>query len=345
MKKNIFFCLCLLQFISSCVWGQVTSLGLQIDSLLKTNTSQPFNGVILISQNGNTIYSKAVGYSDLSTKTPLQLNDQFVIGSISKQVTAVLTLQELDKGHLQLNESIFTYLPYLKKFWPQDTITIQQLLSHTHGIAIYGKPLKFKPGTQYDYSQVGYEMLGRIITKTSNKPYYAAVEELFGKCKMTNSWHPDFKKHKLVKAYTKQENDSLVIETRSLENYPEAGSLISTAEDLAKWNTCLHEGSLLRKSTYEQMITKQKNAILNHPIFGQTTYGLGPTISTDGGIVQLGQSGFAPGFASFNFYLPEKKVSVIVLENVVYNPDDLKQTFYVHTAILDLVKKSFYTKH
>lgn len=345
MKKQLFFCFCLFQLMNLCNFAQIKSLTHQLDSLMAVPTSEPFNGIVLISQNGEPIYSKAFGNSNRSDKTPLILNDQFVIGSISKQITAVLILRELDKGHLQLNESIYTYLPDLKKIWPLDTITIQQLLSHTHGIVSLEKPLQFKPGTQYSYSQLGYELLAQIITKTSGKPFPIAVNELFQFCNMNNSVYPDFRNNNLVKGYTKQNNDSIVFETHSLENYPAAGTLISTASDLVKWNTCLHEGKLLRNSTYQKMLSKQKNAIRNHPIFGKTCYGLGFTVSTDNGILQLGQSGFAPGFSSIDFYFPTTKLSVIVLENVIYGKDDLKKIFYYHTSILQLAKQNLHSAH
>ena len=345
MSIRILISLSLFLYILPGAFGQMISLEHQIDSILAVPTSKPFNGVILISQNGKTIYSKTMGYANVSDKIPLQLNDQFVIGSISKQITALLVLQEYDKGHLKLDESIYTYLPELKKRWQDDTITIQQLLSHTHGIVHFEKPLKFKPGTQFEYSQIGYEILSQIFSKTSGQSFAIAVNKLFQECNMRNSQYPDFKENSLVKGYNRLENDTVVFELHSLENYAAAGSLISTAPDLVKWNTCLHEGKLIRKDTYKKMISKQKNAIRQHPIFGETFYGLGPTISDESGILQLGQSGFAPGFASINFYFPDTKTSIIILENVINNESDFKNIFLFHTSILQLVKQAISSTH
>ena len=76
----------------------------------------------------------------------------------------------------------------------------------------------------------------------------------------------------------------------------------------------------------------------NHPIFGVTDYGYGITVDTKENILQLGQTGFAPGFVSMNFYFPKTKTSVIVLENVAYDTDDLKKTFYYPTEILKIIR-------
>lgn len=76
----------------------------------------------------------------------------------------------------------------------------------------------------------------------------------------------------------------------------------------------------------------------NACFFGLTEYGYGITVDDREGIVQWGQTGFAPGFVSMNFYFPKSKTSVIVLENVNYDLSDLKKTFYYHSEILNIVR-------
>lgn len=313
----------------------------KIDSLILSKTTKPFNGIILISQKGKTTYSKIVGYSDLEKKTPLQKNDQFVIGSISKQITAVLILQEYEKGHLNLNEPVHTYLPELTQKWA-DTVTVHQLLTHMHGIVALDKPTAFRVGSQfnYSYSNTGYDLLSKITERTSGKSFAEQSEELFQKCGMKNTFHPDIKKYKkLVKGYTEQENGKIEFEENSFRNAPAAGSFVSTAPDLILWNQNLQEGKLLKPTTIKMMTTKKEGAIRQHPLFGKTDYGYGITVDYNEAILQLGQTGFAPGFASMNFYFPETKTSVIVLENITYNPNDLKNTFFYLTEILKTVRQ------
>ncbi|WP_445749381.1 serine hydrolase domain-containing protein [Polaribacter sp.] len=318
--------------------GQQNILDKQIDSIISTKTTKPFNGVILFSQNGQTKYSKIFGYSDIDKKEPLKLNSQFVIGSISKQFTVVLVLRELDKGNIDLYTPIKKYLPELTQSWA-DTVTIHHLLTHMHGITRLDKPTTFKVGTQYSYSQIGYDLLSKIVEKTSGKSFAELSKNLFEECGMKNTFHPDIKGYNnLAKGYTENENGKIEFETETFKNYAAAGSFISTVEDLNIWNNCFYSGKLLKRKTMKMVETKQNGAVRDHPIFGITEYGYGITVDTKENILQLGQTGFAPGFISMNYYFPKTKTSVIVLENVAYETDDLKKTFYYHTEILKIVR-------
>ena len=328
----IFFKITILSF------GQHINIVKQIDSLILTKTAKPFNGVILVSQNGQTEYFKKLGYSDFDKKEPLKLNDQFVIGSISKQFTAVLVLRELDKGNLDLFKPIHKYLPELKQSWA-DTVTIDYLLTHMHGITELDKPTIFKVGSQYSYSQIGYDLLSKIIERTSKKSFAELSQNLFTICGMVNTFHPNIKKYKnLVKGYTENENGQIAFETETLKNYVAAGSFISTVNDLNVWNSLFYGGKLLKSNTMKILETKQKGAVRNHPILGFIEYGYGITIETKENIVQFGQTGFAPGFISMNFYFPKTRTSLIILENVAYDTDDLKKTFTYQTEILKIVR-------
>lgn len=314
------------------------TLAEHIDSLLDVNTSQPFNGIILITKNGVMEYLNIQGFSDIDKKTPLKIDDQFVIGSVSKQFTAAIVLQEYDKGHLDLHTPIRQYLPDLSESWA-DTVTIHHLLIHTHGIEALDKPTIFPVGTQYDYSQIGYDLLSKITEKTSGKSFVELSAELFKECGMDNTFHPELKEYKnLVKGYFKNDENILEYTDRSLNQYPAAGTFISTAEDLASWNQNFFEGKLLKENTFRLMTTKQENTVRNHPIFGITEYGYGITVDDQDGIIQWGQTGYAPGFISMNYYFPQKKTGVTVLENIDYDTSDTKKTFYYHTQILDFVR-------
>ena len=334
------YILLLLIFLKSTIatFGQQNIINEQIDSLISTKSTKPFNGVILISQKGKTKYSKIFGYSDIDKKESLKLNDQFVIGSISKQFTAVLVLREFDKGNIDLFVPIRQYLPELTQSWA-DTVTIHHLLTHLHGITQLDKPTTFKVGTQYSYSQIGYDLLSKIIERTSGKSFAELSKNLFEECGMKNTFHPDIKGYNnLVIGYTENDNGKIEFETETFQNYVAAGSFISTAEDLNIWNKYFYSGKLLKRKTMKMLETKQNGAVRNHPIFGITEYGYGITVDTKENILQFGQTGFAPGFISMNFYFPKTKTSVIVLENIAFETDDLKKTFYYHTEILKIIR-------
>jgi len=100
---------------------QSSTLSLKIDSIL---VNHQFNGVLLITKENQTIYQKAIGFRDLEHKISLKIDDQFYIGSISKQITAILILQEVEKGRISLDAKISDYLKQINQPWAKE-ITIQ----------------------------------------------------------------------------------------------------------------------------------------------------------------------------------------------------------------------------
>ena len=131
----------LLLFSTNYSQGQISKNNIAVlDSLLETQSPRPFNGVVLITQDDDVLYQKALGFKNFEQRTALEGNDQFVINSNSKQITAALILLEVEKGTINLQVAINTYLPKLKQDWA-NTVTVHQLLNHTHGIAELNKPL------------------------------------------------------------------------------------------------------------------------------------------------------------------------------------------------------------
>lgn len=317
-----------------------TILSSQIDSLINTKSKKPFNGIIAITKHGKVQYFKIKGFADNAKKIPLKRNNQFVIGSISKQFTAALILRAFDAGKIELHTPINKYLPNLNVSWA-DSVTIHQLLTHTHGITALNKPLSFKAGTQYAYSQIGYDLIAQILESVNKKSFAELSNELFKKCGMLNTFHPNLKKYKnLVKGYSEQENGNLIFETATFENYPAAGGFISTVDDLIKWNEWLYSGKLFKPATFQQMQTKQPVAVRQHSLFGKTEYGYGITVDDKEGLLQLGQTGYTPGFISMNFYFPETQTNLIILDNFVWHPEELDKAFRYHTEILKYVRHS-----
>lgn len=311
-----------------------------IDSLINKKSIRPFNGVILIHRKGKVVYSSQKGYSDIEKKIALSDNDRFVIGSVSKQITAVMILKEFEKGRVELDKPIKNYLPELTQGWA-DSVTIHDLLCHTHGIVDMNKPSVFPNGEKFLYSQIGYKLLADILEHLNHKSFLDQSDSLFRSVGMNNTFHPDSKSSlNLVKSY-REDNGSIVEEKENTKDViVAAGGFISTVQDLFIWNEALFGDKLLRKETLDLMVTKQSNAVRNHPIFGQLHYGGGITVDTSENLIQLGQTGYIPGFVSMDFYFPEYETGVIVLENIDYDTDNIKKTFFYHTCILDLVRNS-----
>jgi CubicO group peptidase (beta-lactamase class C family) len=320
------------------------NLSNRIDSLLASENQKEFNGVILISKNGKVQYSKSHGFSDLENNQTLKLNDQFILASISKQITAVLVLQEFDKGKLQLNDPISKYLPELKLSWA-DSVTIHHLLNHTSGIVALDQPLAFIPGEKFSYSPViTYQLLGNIISKTSGKKYDELAMSLFSKCKMKNSVTAGlYKKGALVKIYCEYEGKlkKQSIDLTELGSIAPGAGIISTAQDLKLWNDNLHNGILISNHSYELMT--KGSAIRNHPVLGVVDYGYGIQM-TNNSLLEIGHAGYFEGINSINYYFPNNKTSVIVLSNCDLHPEDINKTFYVLVKIKEIVREELLKK-
>ena len=164
------------------------SIASYVESVRK---SGDFHGSILVADKGGIIFQRSVGYANYEWDVPNARDTVFRIGSITKQFTAVLVLQEVGRGSIKLSDTISKYLPYYRK----DTggqVTISQLLNHASGIPdlvpdfsakyeryAYGwqefvekfcsGDLKFPPGTKFSYSNSGYYILGAILEAVTGK--------------------------------------------------------------------------------------------------------------------------------------------------------------------------------
>lgn len=296
--------------------------------MIETTNPRIFNGVILITQNGETKYSKAYGYSNFEMKTPITTKDNFRIQSNSKQVTAVLILKEFENGKIDLKSPIREYLPNIKQTWA-DTVTVHHLLNMSSGIIALDKSLIFEPGTDYAYSNPAYGLLGRIIENVTGKKYTEVANNLFKQLEMHNSYCYEINKPTkgLINGYRVSNDDFSSVEFNSLGfteeewiDFIPGGGIISNLYDLNAWDTKLHNGEILTPDTYKLMISYSIKG--QHDAFGNEKigYGYGLRVYNKKPIKHIGHSGRGIGFASIKFYVPEKDLDVIVLENV-YNED------------------------
>ena len=311
----------------------------QIDSLVKV-ADPKFNGIILIAQNGKTLYNKAYGLENFETKKPLQLDSQFEIMSNTRQITAVLILKEVEKGLINLQAPIKKYLPEMKQSWA-DSVTVHQLLNHTHGIIDLGKPLLFKPGTEFKYGNLGYSLLGKIIEVTSKKSYSEIANAFFKQLKMNHTFcYSKDKMKDVVSGYINTNNTFEIVEKTVIT--PESiasNGIISTVGDLAIWNQNLHEGKLLKQESYTLLF--KYNITAQHSFFGKEKegYGYGFRIIEKDAVKYVGHTGLGDGFSSINLYFPESDVSLIVLENQMNEDSDL---FYAsESKIKNILFKSY----
>ncbi len=328
----------ILLFASSCKTGKINNeqyatLSYAIDSIALNNH---FNGVILVAKDSIIEYKKAFGYSDIDKKTKLKTSDLFFIGSISKQITAVLVLREYDKGNLQLTDKINKYLPEINQPWANQ-VTIHHLLTHTHGILEIDQPLEFEVGTKFHYSQLGFGLLSQILEKINHKSFEEISTDLFNEYRLKNTFHPNTKNYKhLVKGYEEDKNGKLIYAEGNPVKYIAAGGFISNVEDILKWNKLLYSGKLVKSSTLDLMRTRHATRV--HPIFDKIEYGYGLLFRDNQQNIEIGAFGYAPGFPSAEYYYPQTNMNLIVLENIGLHLNDFKQTFKVHTDLMKLIK-------
>jgi CubicO group peptidase (beta-lactamase class C family) len=158
-----------------------------IQALNEITTAGKINGHVLVAKNGEVLLSKGYGATDYDTETKITEDTIFLIGSITKPITALAVMQLQEKGALNLSDPVSKYVPDQTE---GDEMTIEQLLTHTSGIRsnvnhnfysyipkeelikkIAAEPLQLEPGSSYEYSNAGYSLLAYIIEKASGQSY------------------------------------------------------------------------------------------------------------------------------------------------------------------------------
>lgn len=285
----------------------------KIDKLMQYSYENGiFNGAILVSQNGKTIYKNALGYADKDNDRKLNESSVFYLASVSKQFTtmAIMILKEQKK--LSYDDKLSKYFPEFPDY--ANAVTIKHLMNHTSGIAdhfglgiykkgltnsdvvevlVKQKELDFPPGDKFSYSNGGYVLLSLIVEKVSSMPFHEFME--------TNIFKPLGMNNTLV-----YDESAPKIENRAV-GYNQAGALddneifttgdggmYSTLVDLHLWDQALYSEKLISKATLEEAFT---SATLNN---GESTnYGYGWGVSEKDGRKVVQHSGRLSGYRTF----------------------------------------------
>ncbi|MEP7129134.1 MAG: serine hydrolase domain-containing protein [Chitinophagales bacterium] len=238
-----------------------------------------YNGNVLVAQHEKIVLRNGYGWKDPEQKVKETAATVFDIGSVTKQFTgaAILKLQEQKK--LSVNDPITKYFNDV----PQDKagITIHQLLTHTAGFpgAIgddyelipsadfmrlsFNTPLNAKPGEQYDYSNVGYSILGILVENLSGKNYEQYLhDELFVPAGMLHTGYliPHFDNAQLAVAYRDGERWGTMLEHPWAADGPgwhlkANGGILSTLDDMQKWYIALRNKTVLNAASVKQYLT------------------------------------------------------------------------------------------
>lgn len=296
-----------------------------------------FSGTILLARDGRPVAGRGYGMANFEVNVANTPKTKFRIGSMTKQFTAMSILILQERGRLSAGDSICKYIPQCPQAW--QGITIQQLMTHTSGIheylrlrefqqralplpvaavieALKTKPLDFKPGEKFSYSNSGYYIAGYIIERASGKTYEAFLQEnIFKPLGMSDTGYDEFNQVLPNRAagYSLEAGGKIVNAAYLDMSRPfAAGGLYSTAEDLSRWDAALYTERLVSRKSFEATLDSSVDATLKS-LTGKYGYGW-LTVQQAGRRAQV-HAGEINGFTSFLARFPEEHATVIVLSN------------------------------
>lgn len=292
-------------------------------------------GLSIAFMKADFVWAKGFGYADLENMVPAKPDSSFRMASVTKTFTSFALLQLVEAGKINLDAEVQTYVPYFpRKKWP---VTVRQLLGHLAGISHYKNSaaeehlkepkntreavaifqdfdLVAEPGTRYNYSTYGYNLLGAVIEGASGQSYGDYVKShVFEPLGMDNS---------------RMDNPADIIPNR-IRGYRIVGGLLKNSEyvdvssrfagggtrstvlDLIKYAQGIIEGKLLYDRTQREMFTSMsaRGGIL-------TGYGMGWSVQPWKGHFQVYHSGSQPETRTYLVIFPTEKFAVAAASNL-----------------------------
>ncbi|HZH31658.1 MAG TPA: serine hydrolase domain-containing protein [Pyrinomonadaceae bacterium] len=325
--------------------GSVPASGDEVDSYVETQMRNlRIPGISLaVVRDGRAVKAKGYGLADIEANSPATTTTVYEIGSMTKQFTAAAVLMLVEEGKINLDDKITKFFPDAPETW--NRITVRHLLNHTSGIQnhvavpgyldifkisitsksfpardellkeFYKLPAEFQPDETWAYDNTGYYLLGIIVEKASGISYWQFLDErLFKPLGMNATRNTD------TRPIVPNRASGYEWVNKAFENRPalapfigfSAGSILSTIEDMAKWDAALHGEKLLKKSSLELMWTPAKakdGAVLPF------SNGFGWFIENYRGRRLIHHSGGTPGFSSIIHRFVDDKLTIIILTN------------------------------
>lgn len=343
----------------------------KIESLFKyLEENNLFNGNVLVEEKGNIIFQKSFGIANAEWNIPNTDKSKFEIGSVTKQFTAMVILQLNEEGKLSLNAKLSEFFGGLtSKNW--DKITIHNLLTHTSGIPshssimgdmlkihsrvpytfnerfnqIKNKPLKFIPGTSWEYDGFGYTILGEIAKIITGKSLeYNFKKRIFEPLRMKDSGV--FLDNKVIThrsyGYQKDWDETLIIPVQFSQTTAKVGGggIYSTTPDMYKWNKALQDNKYFSKDILQKLFK------VHFSIDKDDGYCYGffykKYILKDKQTVNVYyHGGSTPGTSSLYLKVPSRKSSVILFNNTGMAMEGFLEE--VSNEILNILNKKPFT--
>ncbi|SFD74939.1 CubicO group peptidase, beta-lactamase class C family [Chitinophaga sp. CF118] len=327
----------LLSSLSGIAQNTPDSLQTNIDSLFSAYTRPGSPGVaVLIVEKGKVVFEKGYGMANLEYDIPVTPTTVFDIASVSKQFTGFAISTLIQEGKISPDDDIHKYLPDVPQFGK--TITIRNLIHHTSGLRDWPatlhtagwrwdegfryedimrmvkqqRELNFDPGSQYSYSNTGYNLLAAIVAKVSGKTFPEWIDEhIFKPLNMNSSQVcSDYSKviRHLASSYYpngneyNKSNDALTAYGSS--------SIFTTIEDLSKWVIHFQQALDEKDPVYLRMIETDE---LNNK--QKINYAYGLEVTNNNGVRNISHDGGWAGFRTIVSNYPDQKVAIILLSN------------------------------
>jgi serine beta-lactamase-like protein LACTB len=293
-----------------------------------------------IVENGELVWSEGFGMADLENSVAATSRTLYRLGSVSKPLTSTAAMQLWERGKIDLDAPVQKYCPaFPKKEWP---ITTRELLGHLGGIRHYksdsqddpeigntkhfesvadgikffaNDPLIAKPGTKFHYSTMGYTLVGCAIEGASGETFVDYLREnVFVPAGMSDTQADDLIAiipHR-TRYYSKNKSGAVVNADLLDASYKiPGGGLISSADDMARFEIAMLNDTLLKRATRDITWTPQKTADGL-----QSGYALGWGTSVRDGIFEAGHNGSQQGTSTSIRIAPERRDGVVVLVNM-----------------------------
>lgn len=295
--------------------------------------------------NDSVSWSYATGISSQSPLVNVTPNHAYLIGSVTKTMTAACVLQLVDEGILQLEDSVGKWLPPMQHINPN--VTLRQLLRHQSGLydalshpnaqptliatmdsvwepavflANFMQPPVFQPGTSWQYSNTNYFLLGMIIEAATGNPYYTELRNrFFTPLDMTSTLIPAYEPLAMPVAHVWLDinGDGLTDDAHNFYiNYlalnsvaGAAGGYYSTPTETSKWMRTYMRGDL-----HSSDIMAEAKTTVSSPGLPGTTYGLGLMKKSFIGYQGWGHGGDL-AYSASSWYFPAKDISITVFCN------------------------------
>jgi len=294
-----------------------------------------------VMQNGKLLFAKSYGLRDIASKSPVTPRTMFAIGSVTKQFTCSAIMMLAEERKVSLADPVAKYYPNLTRakditlidlgghlsgyhdYYPLDFVDreMQKASSADQIITEYAtKPLDFEPRSRYSYSNTGFLILGRVVEKTSGKPFGDFLSQrIFTPLRLERTQYEPANPTPAADMATGYTSFGL---SEPLRAEPEgkgwagpAGAIWSTPSDLLTWDLALLDKKLISPASYATMTTAQRLSD------GRSSgYGCGESVNDRGPAVILSHGGAVSGFVAQNTVIPATKSAVVVLSNTDFSP-------------------------